>query len=111
MQNCLHGARECAILHGVDEDLIGTADVATRLGVRVATINRWAADESHTLRPAVVIDGPKRVAARLWRIADVDAYRDARIADALARGACPNCTTFAAQHFHAPEHCPEAVAS
>lgn len=112
MQICLRYPSDCAILHYVDDDdLIGTADVATRLGVRVATINRWAADDTHPLRPAVVIDGPKRIAARLYRIADVDAYHDARIADALARGACPRCTTFAAQHFHDPANCPAAMAS
>lgn len=58
----------------MSDDLIGTAGVAERLGVTVATVNRWA--KERRLQPAVKLPG--RTGARLYRLADVEAYEAAR---------------------------------
>lgn len=99
------------------DDLIGTAEVAKRLGVSVATVNRWQDDAEDApqapLTPAVVIPGPKRAAARLYRSEDVQAAWDRRVTNAIDRGACVACTTFTRQVWHNGDPCPseQAVAS
>ena len=99
------------------DDLIGTAEVAKRLGVAVATVNRWQDDAQKAttppVLPAVELPGPNRIAARLYRSADVQAAWDRRVTAALERGACAECTTFSRQVWHNGDPCPNepAVAS
>ena len=92
------------------DDLIGTAEVATRLNVSVATVNRWQDDSQKAttppLLPAIELPGPKRTAARLYRLSDVQAIWDRVIGPALARGACPACTGYARQVWHNSDPCP-----
>lgn len=54
------------------EVLIGTAAAARRLGVSVATVNRWAA--TGVLPTAAKGDG--RTGARMYRSSDVDALAE-----------------------------------
>lgn len=91
-------------------DLIGTAEAAKRLGVSVATVNRWAAEE----RLPAAVELPGKRGARLFSVADVDAYgalRTLRKTKAIEHEACAVCTTEGVQTWHSGP-CPnEAVAS
>jgi DNA-binding transcriptional regulator YdaS (Cro superfamily) len=102
----------------MSDNLMGTKAAANLLGVSVATVNRWAADEAGPLQAAVEVPGPAggRPAARLFLRGDVEAYkalRELRRTKAVEHGACPRCTTGGCAEFHDPEDCPntEAVAS
>lgn len=96
----------------MSDDLIGTAEAAALIGRTVATLNRWAA-ESREDRPQPALTLPGKTGARLYRRADVEAYRDAERVKAIAAGACPNCYTPGAVYFHTGPsgECPERVAS
>lgn len=91
---------------------MGTKAVAERLKVAVATVNRWALDDEKSPLPAaaVVLPGPKRAAARLYRRTEIEDAWDRRVGLALVRGACPACTTFTKQVWHNGEPCPDAPA-
>lgn len=91
------------------DDLITTKAVAQRLGVSVATVNRWAIQ--NVLEPALTLPGD--TGARLYRTADVDAYkatRETRATKAVEHGACPNCTSAGVQTWH-DGPCPMAEAA
>lgn len=95
----------CNSTHRMD-DLIGTNDAAKRLGVSVATLNRWAAEN----RLPVAVALPGKRGARLFRTADVDAYgalRALRKTKAIEHEACPACTTGGVQTWHSGP-CPNA---
>lgn len=82
------------------DDLIPTKEVSDLLGVSVATINRWAADGRED-RPQPALTLPGETGARLYRRADVDAYR-------ASHNMCPTC---AMPTWHGADPCPEAMAS
>lgn len=85
------------------DDLIATADVAKLLGYTVATINRWAADGTPG-KPQPALKLPGETGARLYRRADVEAYKATEDAAAARAGACPTCTP--GVHFHGSDGCP-----
>lgn len=95
----------------MSDDLIGTAEAAEIIGVRVGTVNRWAAEG--VLEAAVTLPG--KTGARLYRRSDVEAYkalREHRRTKAVEYGACETCTTEGVQTWHSGP-CPntEQVAS
>ncbi len=57
-------------------ELLSTADAARKIGVSVATINRWA--DTGTLPPAAKAPGLR--GARLFSVADVERVKSERAA-------------------------------
>lgn len=56
--------------------LLTSAQVAERVGVNIATVNRWA--KTGKLAAAIEVEGRKRgVSQRFFRVEDVDALRGA----------------------------------
>lgn len=90
----------------MDGDLITTKAAADLLGKSVATINRWAADERED-RPQPALKVPGKLGARLYRRADVEAYKATQDALKAKHNCCPNCDV---PTWHNGDPCPNAQA-
>lgn len=93
----------------MSDELITTKSAADIIGKSVATLNRWAADErADTPKPALKVPG--KLGARLYRRADVEAYKATQDALKAKHGCCPNCDV---PTWHNGDECPgeSAVAS
>lgn len=99
----------CKYTRTMSDDLIPTATVAALLNKSVATINRWAAEgREDTPQPALTLPGD--TGARLYRRADVEAYKATQDALKAKHQCCPNCDV---PTWHNGDGCPSepAVAS
>ena len=88
-----------------DADLITSSEAGLLLGKSGRTVQRMAI--SGELPVAQRLPGPN--GANLFRRSDVEAYKRHALALAIAKGACPDCSTYGVISWHPPGAC--AVAS
>ena len=55
-------------------DLMSTAEAADRLGISIATLNRWAKNGA----VAPIVQAPGRTGARMFRREDIEALAEKR---------------------------------